>query len=88
MTLTIDFSPATLERLKADAEATGKDLQTVVRETGEAKYARRRQTLAEILKPIHDETEASGIGEKELDELVDQAVADARADRKASRKQQ
>ena len=88
MTLSIDFSPATLEKLKADAEATGKDLPTLVRETVEAKYARRKQTLAEILKPIHDEVEASGISAKELDDLVDQAVADAHAERKASCKQQ
>ena len=88
MTLTIDFPPATLERLKAEAAAKGKDVETVVRETVEAQFARRRQRLAEILKPIHDEVEASGITEEELDNLVDQAVADARAERKASRKQQ
>jgi len=88
MTLTIDFPPATLDKLKAEAQATGKDMQTVVREAVEAKYARRRQTLAEILRPIHDEVEASGISEQQLDDLVDQAVAEARTERKASRKQQ
>jgi hypothetical protein len=87
MNLTIDFPPATLEKLKAEAEVTGKDIQTVVREAVEAKFTRRRQVLAEILKPLHDEVEASGIMEKELDQLVDQAVADARAERKASGKQ-
>ena len=87
MTLTIEIPPATLEKLKAEAEATGKDMQTVVCEAVEARFARRRQTLAEILKPIHDEVEASGISEKELDELVDHAVAGARAARKAARKQ-
>jgi hypothetical protein len=88
MTLKVEFSPATLEKLQAEAEAKGKDIETVVRETVEAKYARRQHTLAEILKPIHDEVEASGVGEKELDEFVDQAVAETRAERKASRKQQ
>lgn len=87
MTLTIDFPPAILEKLRADAAATGKDMQTLVRETIEAKYARRRQTLAEILKPLHDEVEASGTSQQHLDELVAQAVADARAERQASRKQ-
>lgn len=38
------------------------------------------QTLAEILKPIHDEVEATGIGAEELDQLVDQALAAARAE--------
>jgi hypothetical protein len=81
----IDFPLATLARLKAEAEATGKDIQTVVREAVEARFTRRRQALAEMLKPIHDETETSGIGEKELERLVDQAVADARAEQKGSR---
>jgi hypothetical protein len=88
MTLTIDFPPATLEQLKAEAAATGKDIQTVVREAVEARFARRRQTFADILKPIHDEVEASGIGEDELEKLVDDTVADARAQRRASRTQQ
>jgi len=80
MTLRIDFPPATLEQLKAEAAATGKDIQTVVSEAVEARFARRRQTFADILKPIHDEVEASGIGEDELEKLVDDAVEDARAD--------
>ena len=45
MTLTIDFPPATLEKLKAEAAATGKDLQTVVREAVDAKFARRTRPL-------------------------------------------
>jgi hypothetical protein len=79
MTLTIDLPPATLAQLKAEAAATGKDVQTVVREAVEARFAQRRQTLADILKPIHDQVEASGVSDQELDELVDQAVADVRA---------
>ena len=42
------------------------------------KRTTRRQTLAEILKPIHDEVEASGISEKALARAVDQAVVGAR----------
>jgi predicted DNA-binding protein len=88
MTLTIDFPPATLEKLKAEAAATGKDVQTVVREAVEARFAQHRQTFAEILKPIHDEVETSKISEMELEKLVDQAVAGARAERSTSRTQQ
>lgn len=88
MTLTIDLPPATLEKLKAEAAATGKDIQTVLRETVEARFASRRATFAEILKPIHDQVEASGATEKELEELVDQAVAQTRAVREESRKHQ
>jgi hypothetical protein len=85
MTVTIDFPAATLARLQAEAAATGKDIQTVVREAVEARFARRRQTFAEILAPIHDEVEASAISDQELEELVDEAVADARAKARAPR---
>src|SRR5580658_3718855 len=57
MTLTIELPPATLERLHAEAAATGKDVQTVVREAVEARFAARRQTFADILKSLHDEVE-------------------------------
>jgi hypothetical protein len=84
MTITIDLPPATLEKLKAEAAATGKDIQTVVCEAVEARFARRRETFAEILKPIQDEVEASGTSEQELEDQVDEAVADARAQRRAT----
>jgi hypothetical protein len=85
MTLTIDLPPATLEQVKAEAARTGKDMQTIVREAVEARFARRRQSFAEILKPIHDEIEASGASTRELDEVAEQAVADARAQRGTAR---
>jgi hypothetical protein len=88
MTVTIDFPATTLDKLKAEAAATGKDIQTVVCEAVEARFARRSQNFAEILKSIHDQVEASGISEGELEILVDEAVADARAQRSASRTQQ
>jgi hypothetical protein len=86
MTITINLPAATLEQLKAEAQATGKDVETVVREAVEMKLARRKQTFAEILKPIHDEVEASGISEGELNRLAEEAVTEARAERRGSRK--
>jgi len=88
MTITIDLPPATLEKLKAEAAATGKDIQTVVCEAVEARFARRRQTFAEILKPIQDEVEASRTCQQELEDLVDEVVAGAREQRRASRTRQ
>ncbi len=35
-------------------------------------------TLAELLKPIHDETKRSGITEEELEELIDSELAEVR----------
>jgi predicted transcriptional regulator len=84
MTITINLPPATLAQLQAEAQTTGKDVESIIRDAVESRLARRQRTFAEILKPIHDEVEASGIGEKELEALVDQAVADARAEQTAS----
>jgi hypothetical protein len=80
MTLTIDLPSATLQELQAEAAATGKDVQTVVREAVEARFARRRQTFAEILQPLHDEAEASA-SEAELAALAEEAVARTRTSR-------
>jgi predicted transcriptional regulator len=88
MTLTIELPPATLERLKAEAAATGKDVQTLVGEAVEARFARRRQSFAEILKPIHVEVEARGISEQELESLVDDAARETRLERRGSQKGQ
>ncbi len=84
MTLTIELAPATLEKLQAEARATGKDVQARIGEAIEAQFARRRQTFAEILRPRHGEVEAGGAREQELTELVDQAVAAARAEARPS----
>jgi hypothetical protein len=84
MTITINLSAATLDQLKAEAQASGKDVETVVREVVEARFT--QQTFAEILKPVHDEVEASGMSEEEITALAEKAVAQARAMRKASRK--
>lgn len=88
MTLTINLSPATLEKLQAQAAASGKDVETWVREAVEVKLAVSGQSFREILEPIHRQVEESGMSEDELNALADEAVAEARAAKKASRKQQ
>jgi predicted transcriptional regulator len=87
MTITINLPPATLEQLKAEAQATGKDVETVVREAVETKLARRKQTFAEILKPVHDAIEASGMSEEEVESLVDKELKAVRAQRPSPRAQ-
>jgi len=83
MTLTINLSPAMLEQLKAEAEATGKDVETVVRDALDARLARRKQTFAEVLKPIHDAVKESGLSEEEVNGLIDEAVKQVRAERRS-----
>ncbi len=87
MTLTINLPPATLAQIKAEAQATGKDVETFVLEAVESKLARRRQTFAEILKPIHDAVEASGMSEQEVESLIDEELKAARAERRSTRTQ-
>jgi hypothetical protein len=87
MTITVEFPPATLERLRAEAQAAGKDIETFVREAVEQKLARRHKTFAEVLKPIHAAVAASGITEQAMDELLENELQAARAERRAKRLQ-
>jgi hypothetical protein len=84
MTIKVDLPPATFERLQAEAQASGKDVETFVREAVEQKLARRKRTFAEILKPIHDAVDASGVSEQDVDELLEGELRATRAERRAS----
>ncbi|MFO0969260.1 MAG: hypothetical protein U0793_27200 [Gemmataceae bacterium] len=84
MTITIDFPAATVEELKAAAQANGKDVASVVREAVESALARRKRTFAEILKPIHEAVEASGMSEGQVETLVDRELRALRAERRAA----
>jgi hypothetical protein len=85
MTITVDFPPATLERIHAEAQASGKDVETFVREAVELQLARRKRTIAEILKPIHDAVDASGMSEAGVNELLEGELRATRAERQARR---
>jgi hypothetical protein len=87
MTLTVNLPPATIEKLQAQAAATGKDVDTLVREAVEVKLAIAGLSFREILEPIHRQVAESGVSEDELNTLADEAVAEARAARTASRSQ-
>ena len=84
MTIKVDLPPATFERLQAEAQASGKDVETFVREAVEQKLARRKRTFAEILKPIHDAVDASGVSEQDVDELLEGELRATRSERRAS----
>jgi hypothetical protein len=88
MTLTIKLPAATIQKLQAEAAASGKDVDTLVREAVEVKLAVSGRTFREIMAPVHEEFRKSGMTEDELNTLVDDAVANARAERKTTRKQQ
>ena len=84
MTITVNLPPATIEQLEAEAAATGKDVEKLVREAVQTKLARRKQTFAEVLKPIHDAVDESGMSEEEVQALVDKELKAVRKDRRSS----
>ncbi len=55
MTITITLSPATEERLRAQAEATGKDMGTLVVESVQARLSLAQLKLRDILAPVHED---------------------------------
>jgi hypothetical protein len=84
MTITVNLPPATIEQLEAEAAATGKDVEKLVREAVQTKLARRKQTFAEVLKPIHDAVDESGMSEEEVQALLDKELKAVRKDRRSS----
>ena len=83
MSITIDLPPAKLKLLQAEAAAMGKDVETVVRDAVDARLARRKQTFAEVLKPIHDAVEASGMTPEEAESFFDRQLSAMRAERRS-----
>ena len=83
MTLTVNLPPAMLEKVRAEAAATGKDVDTVVREAIEVSLAKWKPALAEVLKPINDAMQASGLSEAEATKLFDGEVKAHRTERRA-----
>ena len=72
------------EELEAEAAATGKDVEKLVREAVQTKLARRKQTFAEVLKPIHDAVDESGMSEGEVQALLDKELKAVRKERRSS----
>ncbi len=82
MTLTVNLTPTTIEKLRAESAVTGKDVDTLVQEAIDSKLTERKRSLFEILKPIHDEVERSGISEADLDALIEHEIEAARAEKR------
>ena len=87
MTLSIDLPPATIEKLHAEAAASGKDVATLVREAVEVKLAVAGRSFRDIMAPVHEDFRKSGLTGEQLDSLIDRSLADLRVERKNSPKQ-
>ncbi|MCC6452020.1 MAG: hypothetical protein IT171_03960 [Acidobacteria bacterium] len=80
MTITIDISKEAEARLKQQAQNTGKEFNTFVREMIERDA--KEPTWDELVEPFHAETRRLGITDAELDELIDTELAEVRRERR------
>jgi len=84
MTITITLPPATEERLRAQAEATGKNISTLVVEAVEARLSLAQLSLRDILGPVHGDLQRSGMTDADLDTLLENSLDAARSERKSA----
>jgi predicted transcriptional regulator len=80
MSITINLPPATEEQLRAQAEATGKNISTLIVEAVEARLALAQLRLKDILAPVHAEFRRSGMTENELTTLLEDSLEKARTE--------
>ena len=78
MVLSLSISPEAEANLKVKAAAAGVDVATYAARMLE--FAATRPSLDEVLAPLRDEFERSGMSEDELTELLENAKHEARAD--------
>ncbi|MGH8164386.1 MAG: hypothetical protein ACREP1_08645, partial [Rhodanobacteraceae bacterium] len=83
-TITINLPAATEEQLRAQAEATGKNITTLVVEAVEARLALAQLRFKNILGPVHADFQRSGMTEAELTTLLEDSLAKARGERRSN----
>src|SRR5438046_772999 len=81
MTITISLPPETEEALRAQAAATGKEIDAFIVEAVEARLSLGQTSLRSILAPVHDDFRQSGMSDAELDALLKGALDESRAGR-------
>ena len=81
MVLTIPVTPEVEAKLRAQADRAGVDVETYAARTLEK--AASRPSLDEVLAPLRKEFDATGMGDDELAELLEDAKHDMRAARRA-----
>ncbi|HEY3967995.1 MAG TPA: ribbon-helix-helix domain-containing protein [Planctomycetaceae bacterium] len=84
MTITITLTPETEERLRAQSEATGKNISTLVEEAVVARLSLAQVGLREILAPAHADFQRSGMTQVELDSLLQESIDEIRTERKSA----
>jgi len=83
MSITVALPPGLETRLRAHADAAGKDVATVILEAVEARLALLQLNLREILAPAHADFQASSMNDAELETLLQEALDTVRSERRA-----
>jgi hypothetical protein len=81
MTLTVDLADADAQRLAEKARAAGVDVQTYVERL--VRLAATCAPLDDVLRPVREAFQASGMSEDELGELLEEAKHEMRRERRA-----
>jgi acyl-[acyl carrier protein]--UDP-N-acetylglucosamine O-acyltransferase len=78
MSITITISPEAQSKLEKRAAVFGQDLKTFVRNLLEREAA---QSLTDAAKPIYRQTEENKTSENELENLIDETLAEVRREK-------
>jgi acyl-[acyl carrier protein]--UDP-N-acetylglucosamine O-acyltransferase len=78
MSITITISPEAQSKLEKRAAVFGQDLKTFVRNLLEREAA---QSLTDAAKPIYRQTEENETSENELENLIDETLAEVRGEK-------
>jgi len=81
MTITITLPPTTEQLLRQQAQATGKDINTLIVEAIEARLTLAQLRLRDILTRVHEDFHKSGMSQDELDARLSEALAEVRSQR-------
>ena len=78
MSITVTISPEAQSKLEKRAAVFGQDLKTFVRNLLEREAA---QSLCEAAKPIYRQTDESKTNENDLENLIDETLAEVRREK-------
>ena len=76
--ITVTISPEAQSKLEKRAAVFGQDLKTYMRNLLEKEVA---QPLSEVAQPIHRQTDKNGLSEEELENLIDETIAEVRREK-------
>ena len=76
MTITIDLPKRIEAELKKKAKRKGQDVDTFVRGLVEKDLS--LPSWEELVKPIHEQTKKLGLTESEIEEMIDEELAEVR----------